>query len=188
MKILLGFACCFVAALSALNGQTAPAWVGSWAASQQAPEPENSLAPDDLRDATLRQLVHLSVGGLVIRIHISNAFGTAPLHLLSVHVAQPIRTSSAAIDRATDKAVTFHGTGDLIVPAGAELISDPVEYPVAPLSDLAISIHFEDPPTGQTGHPGSHATSYLVHGNFVSAADVGEAKNLITGTKLPASM
>jgi lysophospholipase L1-like esterase len=176
MKILLGLACCFVATTSALNGQTASTWVGSWAASQQAPEPENSLAPDDLRDATLRQLVHLSVGGRVIRIHVSNVFGTEPLHLQSVHLGQPINNSSAAIDPATDKAVTFHGTGELIVPAGTELISDSVVYSIAPLSNLAISIHFEDPPTRQTGHPGSHATSYLVHGNFVSASDLPHAK------------
>ena len=29
-------------------------WVGSWAASQQRPEPQNSLDPEDLRDATTR--------------------------------------------------------------------------------------------------------------------------------------
>src|SRR5260221_7609317 len=38
-------------------------WVGSWATSQQLVEPGNALKADDLRDATLRQIVHLSVGG-----------------------------------------------------------------------------------------------------------------------------
>lgn len=37
-------------------------WVGSWAASQQVPEPRNALAAEDLHDATLRQIVHLSAG------------------------------------------------------------------------------------------------------------------------------
>ncbi len=68
---------------------TIPAnWVGSWATSQQLPEPQNSLSADDLQDATLRQIVHLSVGGPELRVHVSNAFGTAPLHLTAVHVAR----------------------------------------------------------------------------------------------------
>jgi len=65
-------------------------WVGSWAASQQVPETQNSLDPQLLRDATLRQIVHLSVGGDQLRVRVSNAFGTEPLHLTAVHVARPV--------------------------------------------------------------------------------------------------
>jgi lysophospholipase L1-like esterase len=152
------------------------AWTGSWAASQQLPEPQNSLAPDDLRDATLRQIVHVSVGGAAIRIHLSNAFGTQPLHLASVHVARPISPASAKIDPTSDRAVTFSGSPDVIIPAGAEYLSDSVAYPVLPLSDLAVSIHLDDAPAQQTGHPGSRATSYLVHGDAVAATDLVDAK------------
>jgi lysophospholipase L1-like esterase len=148
------------------------AWVGSWAASQQLAEPQNSLPPELLNDATLRQIVHLSVGGTALRIHLSNAFGYLPLHLSSVHVAHPLSPASAAIDPASDKPITFSGRPDVIIPAGAEFVSDPVEMPAAPLSDIAVSIHFDLPPAGQTGHPGSRATSYLVHGDSVSAADL----------------
>src|ERR1700748_3436982 len=38
-------------------------WIGSWATSQQVPEPQNALGVHDLDDATLRQTVHLSIGG-----------------------------------------------------------------------------------------------------------------------------
>jgi hypothetical protein len=51
-------------------------WVASWGASQQIPEPHNALAADDLRDATVRQIFHLSAGGTALRVHLSNAFGT----------------------------------------------------------------------------------------------------------------
>ena len=152
------------------------AWTGSWSASQQLPEPQNSLAPDDLRDATLRQIVHLSAGGAAIRIHLSNAFGTQPLHLASVHVARPVSAASAKIDPASDRVVTFSGNPDVIIPPGAEYISDPVVYPVLPLSDLAVSIHLDDAPASQTGHPGSRATSYLAHGDAVATADLADAK------------
>jgi lysophospholipase L1-like esterase len=153
-------------------------WTGSWSASQQIPEPANALPPDDLRDATLRQIVHLSIGGASLRVHISNAFGTAPLRFTSVHIALPISADSARIDPATDKALTFAGNADVIIPAGAEYISDPIDFPVAPLSNLAITLHLDEPPTQQTSHPGSRSTSYLVHGDQVSAADLPDAKKI----------
>src|SRR6266702_8679734 len=56
-------------------------WVGSWAASQQIPEPTNAVPLESFRNATLRQIVHLSAGGPAIRVRISNAFGAAPLHV-----------------------------------------------------------------------------------------------------------
>ncbi len=111
-----------------------------------------------------------------LRVHLSNAFGTAPLHLSSVHIARPVSTSSPAIDAASDKALTFHGARDVTIPAGAEFVSDALDYPTAALSNLAVSIHFGDPPDQQTGHPGSRATSYLTHGDLVSAPDLANAK------------
>jgi lysophospholipase L1-like esterase len=153
-------------------------WIVSWGASQQIPEPANALAADDLRDATVRQIVHLSVGGPTVRVHVSNAFGTDALHLTAVHIARPVSPSSSAIDPATDKALTFAGKIDVIVPPGAEFVSDPVDYPVAPLSDLAVSLHLDAPPARQTGHPGSRATTYYVHGDAVSAANLTDAKHV----------
>ena len=152
-------------------------WVGSWATSQQLPEPQNSLSADDLRDATLRQIVHLSVGGPELRVHVSNAFGTAPLHLTAVHVAR-LAAGGGAIDPASDKALTFGGAPDATVPAGAEYISDPVAFPVGALSDLAVTLHVDAAPASQTGHPGSRATSYLAHGDLVSAANLPDAKKV----------
>jgi lysophospholipase L1-like esterase len=150
-------------------------WVGSWAASLQVPEPANALPPEELRDATLRQIVHLSVGGAELRVHLSNVFGTAPLDIDSVHIARPLSPSGDKIDPTTDKPLTFGGSPDVMIPAGAEYISDPVDYPVTALSNLAISFHLQEPPAQQTGHPGSRATSYVVHGNLVSSAELPNA-------------
>jgi lysophospholipase L1-like esterase len=153
-------------------------WVGSWASSQQIPEPQNALAPEDLHDGTLRQIVPLSVGGPGLRVHLSNAFGTAPLHFTSVHIARPVSAGAAKIDPATDKALTFFGESDVTVPAGAEFVSDPVDYPVSAGSNLAVTMHFDVPPAQQTGHPGSRATSYVAHGDQVSAPDLSDAKKV----------
>jgi lysophospholipase L1-like esterase len=184
MKTTQGLTRCWLILLSVVFclGKTAadytPAWVGSWAAAQQLPEPQNALNPEDLRNATLRQIVHLSIGGSAIRVHISNAFGTAPLHLNSVHIARPRSTNSAAILPNTDRALTFHGASDVTIPPGAEFISDPVNFPVQPLSDLAISSYYDTPPVQQTGHPGSRATSYLAKGELVSASDLPSARKV----------
>lgn len=149
-------------------------WVASWAASQQIPEPGNALPPDELREATVRQIFHLSVGGSELRVHVSNAFGTESLHLSSVHIARPVSPSSSSIVPGTDKALTFAGEGSVTVPPGAEFVSDPVAYPVAALSDLAVTFHLDQPPAQETGHPGSRATSYVVHGDFVGAPSLNE--------------
>src|SRR5581483_985724 len=87
------------------------AWLGTWAAAQQTPEPANALSPDEMRDATIREIFHLSVGGAMVRVRLSNAFGTTPLHFTSVHLARPARPTGAqvvaTIDPKTDRALTF---------------------------------------------------------------------------------
>lgn len=153
-------------------------WVGTWAAAQQVPEPRNTLPMEDLRDATLRQIVHLSLGGDTLRIHLSNAFGTAPLHLTAVHIAHPRSAADSAIDPATDKAVTFADKSDVTIPAGTEYWSDPVSFSAPALSDLAVSIHYDSPPQGETGHPGSRSTSYYVHGNAVAMPALPNAQKV----------
>ena len=153
-------------------------WVGSWAASQQVPEPQNSIAAGDMQDVTLRQIFHLSVGGSILRVRLSNAFGVQPLHFTSVHIARPVSISSSKIDPATDHALTFSGEPEVTVPAGAEYFSDPIEFPTAPLSSVAVTLHLDKAPVGETGHPGSRATSYYVHGDDVAAADLPDAKRV----------
>jgi lysophospholipase L1-like esterase len=156
----------------------AEVWVASWGTSQQVPEPQNAIPTDDLRDSTVRQILHLSVGGRTLRVHLSNAFGTEALHLTSVHIAQPLSPSSSVIDATSDRPLTFAGNTDVEVPPGAEFLSDPLDFPVSPLSDLAVTFHLEAPPARQTGHPGSRATSYYVHGDFVGASNFIEPKHV----------
>jgi lysophospholipase L1-like esterase len=151
-------------------------WVASWTSSQQIPEPQNALTVDELTDATIRQIVHLSLGGSAFRIHLSNAFGMSALRVSSVHIARPESLSSSAIDVATDREVTFGGNAQVTIPAGAEYVSDEISFRADALSSVAISIHLDEAPAQQTGHPGSRATSYLVHGDRVKASVFREPK------------
>lgn len=176
----LGIALAVAAPLAVAQTTAPPAqvWVASWGASQQIPEPQNALPAADLRDATVRQIFHLSVGGTALRVHISNAFGTTALHVIAVHIARPLSPAAPDIDPATDKALTFNGRADVTIPPGAEMISDPVMMPVAPLSNVAVSFYLEVPPAVETSHPGSRATSYFAHGDEVAAATLAGAGHI----------
>src|ERR1700683_4810228 len=134
-------ASCMWTQAGAQSAAQAQVWVASWGASQQIPEPQNALPADDLRDATVRQVFHLSVGGTSIRVHLSNAFGTEALHFTSAHIARPARAVSAEagtvtvpieeIDPKTDRALTFAGSDEVTVPPGAAFVSDPEGFPGA---------------------------------------------------------
>jgi len=153
-------------------------WVASWAASQMAVEDRNALSSEDLTDTTLRQTIHLTAGGQRIRVRLANNFGIGPLRLKSVHVARAAAPGSAAIDPASDRAVTFAGQGVVIIPEGATYLSDPVDLAVKPLDNLAISFHIAQPPARQTGHPGSRTTTHIVKGDHVADTNLEGARTV----------
>jgi lysophospholipase L1-like esterase len=172
------FAVLLLCTTALLAREPAGSWVASWAAAQLIPDSNDTVPVDNLRGATLRQIVHLSAGGSMLRVRVSNAFGTGPLHLIAVHVAHPQSAATSRIDPNSDRAVTFGERADVLIPAGAEYTSDPVKYTVAPLSDLAITMQIDGSPEQQTGHPGSRATSYLAAGASVSAPELPAAQSI----------
>ena len=151
-------------------------WTGSWASAQLTPEAQGDQDAPDLRDATVRQVVHLSVGGDRLRVRISNVFGSGPLHLAAAHVARALRPDGAAITPGTDRVLSFGGAADATIPAGAEYWSDPVALEAPALSDLAVSLYFDAAPVRLTWHAGSHATSYLAPGDQTAAPDAPDAR------------
>jgi lysophospholipase L1-like esterase len=162
------------AAFGASGAAPAPPakWVGTWASAQQEPEERNALPAGALNNATLRQLVRTTLSGSRIRVRVSNAFGRAPLRINGVNVALAASPSSSGIVGGTDRALTFRGARQIVVPAGADYLSDPVDMVVPALTTLAISMHVAQHPPLQTGHPGSRATSYYAPGDQLSAADL----------------
>jgi len=151
-------------------------WVGTWASSQMIPV--GRFPPADLTDATVRQTVRVSLGGERIRIRLSNAFGTRPLRIESVHVARSADPATARIDPSGARAVTFAGHDAVTIAPGAEAVSDPVDLEVPPLSHLAISFYLPQPPSPRTSHPGSRTTTFLVHGNRAAAANLPGARTI----------
>lgn len=178
---VFGAAAALAAAVLAFGAAFAaprPAWVGSWASAQMLPENKDAIDPAAMSHATLRQIVRLTVGGEAVRVTLSNAFGTEPLHVAKVHVAEAVLPSSSAIKPATDRAVTFGGRNDVVIPAGANYTSDEVKLPVKARADLAITILFDQAPANETSHPGSRSTSYLLSGDHVGDVEMKDAASM----------
>src|SRR5205809_1049473 len=150
-----------------------PQWLATWAASPQLVEPRNMPPAPGLEGSTLRQVIHISVGGPTVRVHFSNTFGTGPLTITSAHIARS--RGRSAIDLTTDRPLTFAGADSVRIAPGAMAISDPLEYDVPALSDLAVTMLIGAAPTDVTGHPGSRTTSFLQAGQWVSAAELPDA-------------
>ena len=148
-------------------------WVGTWASAPMLALVTTPPTSPELNDATLRQIVHVSIGGASIRVRFSNTFGATPLEISSAHVA--VSAGPGAIRPDSDKALTFSGQPSVSIPAGAPIFSDPLAFNLAAQSDLAITIHIATAPDAVTTHPGSRATSYLQSGDAVSAADLSSA-------------
>jgi lysophospholipase L1-like esterase len=152
-------------------------WVGSWAASQQIPEPGNALRPEQFSDVTLRQLMRVTLGGPRLRIRLSNIFGTAPLRIDSVHVARTAGGDSARI-LPGGAVISFAGRGEVVIPPGAEITSDPVAFALPPLATVAVTMHVAEPPARQTSHPGARATSWLLPGDHAADPDLPGAEGV----------
>jgi lysophospholipase L1-like esterase len=142
-------------------------WVGTWA-SAPVLDTRAKNAEEALTATTLREIVHVSIGGDMVRVRFSNLFGTAPLLIGAVEIAQTQKGSS--IVPGSDKPVTFHGQPSVSIPAGALAVSDPISFKLAPLSDLTVSFYLPSPSGPVTEHSFADATGYHASGNVVSSA------------------
>ncbi len=149
-------------------------WIAAWASSQQLTE-RNNNPPATLTDSTLRQVVYVTLGGSKMRIQFSNKYGNSPVEIKAAHVAKSKGIGTSEIDTSTDKALLFNGSASVTIPAGEEIYSDPLEFKVEALSNLAVSIYFGATSPNITGHPGSRTTSFIKQGDLVSAPNMESA-------------
>ncbi|AGP51949.1 SGNH/GDSL hydrolase family protein [Streptomyces rapamycinicus] len=145
------------------------AWVRTWGASPQAPD--NSVTSvEPFENATLRQVVRVSGGGRRIRVRISNEYGTAPLTIGAARVA--IADSDGAIQSGSDRPVTFSGRLTTTVPAGAPILSDPIDLPTPALSRLTISLYVPERVDTCTCHGTFHALGWIIPGDATALASL----------------
>src|SRR5262245_12783468 len=93
-------------------------WVDAWATGPQLVEPANLPPAPGLSGNTLRQIVHVSVGGTFLKVQLSNEYGNSPVTMDSVHVA--VSKGGNTIDTTTDTRVLFSGAASVTIPAGQQ--------------------------------------------------------------------
>lgn len=88
---------------------------------------------------TLRQVVDLSSGGTQIRIRLTDAYSAQSAWIGHVTVGTQL-TASETVE-AAPTTVTFNGSQSVTIPAGGDVVSDPVVLSVAPATRLLVSIY-----------------------------------------------
>jgi lysophospholipase L1-like esterase len=138
-------------------------WVGTWAVAGQRRDVT-------FADRTLRQIVHTSIGGGTARVRLSNALGTDPLTVRDVHLARS--AGGDDIDVGSDRRVTFEGAGEVTVPVGGWVSSDPVNLEVPALGELAVSFHLPRTTGPATAHSLAGRDNYLGAGDQAGAESI----------------
>lgn len=138
----------------AKDGSAARNWIGTWIASPQAAW--HSL---ELNGQTVRQIVHVSIGGTRVRVRLSNAYGADSLVIGAARVG--LRGTGASIVAGSDHALTFNGLGSTTIPAGALAVSDPVDLRVSDRGDLAVSLYVRGKALAATEHSLGLQTTYI---------------------------
>lgn len=167
----------FLACVTAVAGFAQPAsgphWVGTWDASVQ--EVEAKLVPagfEKLDDTTIRQWVHVSLGGTQLRVRLSNAFAdwNDDLKISAVNVA--LGKGNDQIDGGTLKPVTFNGQSAVTIPYGVLMVSDPVNFDLAAGADLVVTLHVQDATRRISGHRSARGEYALLQkGDHANAAE-----------------
>ena len=160
-------------AIAAQASNSEPHWVGTWSTAPVSASNSNSRFSDD---TTLREIVHVSLGGASVRIVLSNAFGTDTLKIGGASVAL---AGTAGAIKGTAAPALFHGQPAVDIPAGAEVVSDPIALNLAPLSDLAVTIFVPGQTISTiTQHSFADDTNYELTGNQLASTDFAGATTL----------
>lgn len=148
-------------------------WVGTWST---APVSQSNSKSRFSEDTTLREIVHVSLGGSSVRIVLSNAFGADTLKIGGANIA--LISNASTISGASAPAL-FHGQPAVDIPAGAEVVSDPIALALPALSDLAVTIFVPGQTISTiTQHGFADQTNYELAGNQLASTDFANADTL----------
>ena len=93
----------------------------------------------------------------------SNAMNATTVKLGAAHIA--LHGKESAIIEGSDHALTFDGKPGCTIGPGVLLYSDPIDFEIAPFTELAVSVYAP----GDTGPPTNHALG--MHTAYVSKGD-----------------
>jgi lysophospholipase L1-like esterase len=148
----------------------APVAAGAPGAAAPKPAPIRSFS-----NQTLRMIVNTSIPGRTLRVELSNTFGKGRLKIGAAHIA--LHDKGSAILPISDRTLTFSGNPSAVIPAGAVLLSDPVDLAVPATGDLVISVFLPE----DSGPPTQHGTG--LHTTYISGAGNFAAQTAFTAER-----
>ncbi|MCI3276453.1 SGNH/GDSL hydrolase family protein [Streptomyces cylindrosporus] len=150
------------------NAGAAPAstgiWVGAWSASPAGAEPGTETT--GMAGRSVRNVVHMSVGGTSARITLSNLYGQSALTITHASIAVAAASGTAAATADTMRRLTFDGNTTVVVPAGRQVLSDAVRIVVPQGSDLLVTTYSPTASGPVTYHPRARQISYVAQGDL----------------------
>jgi lysophospholipase L1-like esterase len=145
-------------------------WVASWTASPMAAQADVSpTAYAGFTDQTVRNIVYTSVGGDELQVQLSNAFGTHAVTIGAVDLG--VVLDGAQLVPGTARPLTFQGKASVTIPAGAQVVSDPLAMDVRPLEELAVSIYLPAATGPATYHFDAQQTGFIASGDQAATVD-----------------
>jgi lysophospholipase L1-like esterase len=169
VAVLLLAAASTVSAQSTAAKSAPAAWVGTWAASPFDGDPWHTMPT--LVDSTLREIVHTSLAGNAVRVRLTNEFGTEPLRIDAATIG--VSAGISGVDAATLHDLAFGGSPSIVIPPGAEVLSDPVSMAVPGFTNLAISIYLPlQQVSDVTVHSSAQQDNFIQTGNHVRDASL----------------
>ncbi|WP_208818126.1 SGNH/GDSL hydrolase family protein [Micromonospora terminaliae] len=145
-------------------------WAGTWAAAVTRGNTVG-LTNTGLNNQSIRMTVQTTVGGDRLRVRLTNLYGEQAVKVGHATVARPDTATEdrSDIDLATVRELTFQGASSTTINKGAELLSDPLSYPVEEQEDLVVTLYFPV----LTGPVSFHGQSRVT--NFIGATDLTTA-------------
>lgn len=128
-----------------------PSWVTGWHAAQQ------SVPGDQLAGRTLRMQARPRIDGTQVRLRLSNRYGSGSLVIGAATVAR----GGAGPSATAVVPVGVGGRRDIAIPAGREVLTDPVPVAVTEGAPLAVSLYLAEVPTRISSHPVAVQTAFL---------------------------
>ncbi|MFI1912148.1 GDSL-type esterase/lipase family protein [Nocardia sp. NPDC020380] len=123
-------------------------WVASFRAPLVNPAEQIRLAePRAFTGETIRQVVRLAGGGEQLRVRVTNRYSDQELVIGAARIA--VRKTGNEIVAETDTVLRFGGAESVRVPAGGDLVSDPIESATETGTELAVSLYLPE----STGFP-----------------------------------
>ena len=142
-------------------------WVPAWDAPPIGYEPKiKDALGRPFTNESVRQDIYARVAGTSVRLRLSNELSDAAMRIGAVTIMR-LDVDGKPVPGSL-RPLTFADAGDVMIPAHAPMLSDPVAFPVAIGERLAVTVYFPE----ETAPPAHAQMVDIAAGNATGAIDL----------------